>query len=143
MNFEDRSKKLWEQVALNEHSKYYLNAVFENIKDSSKVYTQSYYAILVFAVIYWFLKSGNIQEFKFFDFNISDISTLEWAIPVIMSYLFYQGIGAFVFEAYCLTIIDNFMDKHLPEINVLNLREFAYPLSFFNMVDLTPFCGHD
>ncbi|HMS00018.1 MAG TPA: hypothetical protein PKE62_12255 [Anaerolineales bacterium] len=135
MKFNERAQQLWKQYdpSKNEGSKYFLDSIVENIRESSKVYTWSFYTTLVFASLYWLLNSGNFQEFTFFDFTINDVSLLKWAIPLIMSFVYYQGIGAFIFEIYCQVLFDNFLTQHASKIEELELEPFAYPLSFFNL----------
>ena len=134
MPIRKRAEELWKEIdpGLNAHAKLFLDKILENLKDASKIYSNSYYLILVLAAIYWILLSGSVNEFTFLSIKISDLSILIWVIPTIISFAFYQGTCAFMYEVYLQRVYESYLNVHLKSVREMNLEPLVYPPSFFN-----------
>ena len=113
-----QSDEVWAEIdpLQNDNAKVFLEVILEHQKESSKVYSNAYYIILILTAVYWILIYGSVQELTFLSIKVSNIDILKWVIPVIMSFLFYQGTCAFILEIYLADVSDSYLEKYLPKV---------------------------
>ena len=117
----------------NDDAKFILSAIVENKKNSHKQYLRSYYLMLIFLGIFYFLDSKIASTNKplvFFSIEIDNISYVQWVIQLLVSFFYYQGAIAFLQERNYVCALRQYFKQHIPEINESKLSELIINDSF-------------
>jgi len=128
-------KDYWDELPsqLDENIKYLLDKNISAQWAAEKRYINSYYLIIAFSTVLFVLSSSLSNKVTILGMEISDINVLKWIIPVILSFLHYQGLSAFYWENWHRTEIEKVISKYLPSIYNHDLETFFSSPSFFNL----------
>ena len=116
----------------NGHSKLLLEQFIKNKESAQKQFIRAYYLLLIFIIIFIFIKSNIITEASIFSLKISSLKLIKWLVLPTISFSYYTGINSFIQYNYYRAAIFDYFNLYIPELDQKNLTPLIAGTSFFN-----------